>query len=103
MDTACGAKEIRACSELLGPVPIIDPNPHAGRQVPGVGIRARRVASRLPAGRLRERTSVERVDGCLKAGFSGRRIHARGPVKVMARPMFGVCALSVDQLIRQPH
>ena len=107
MDSAYDAKEIRACSEQLGHVPIIDPNPRirARKQALEAEARARRVANRLPAERrrLRERSTAERVNGRRKDEFGGRRIHVRGPVKVMAHLMFGVCVLSVDQLIRLLH
>ena len=65
----------------------------------------RRAADRFPAERprLRERSNAERVNGRLKDEFGGRRIHVRGHLKVMAHLMFGVCVLSVDQLIRLLH
>ena len=53
--------------------------------------------------RLRERSTVERVNGRLKDEFGGRRIHVRGHAKVMTHLMFGIRALSVDQLIRLLH
>ena len=53
--------------------------------------------------RLQERTNVERVNGRLKDECGCRRIHVRGNVKVMAHLMFGICVLSVDQLIRPLH
>ncbi len=106
-DSAYDAKEIRACSKQLGHVPIIDPNPRtrARKLALEAEARARRVANRLPADRqrLQERTNVERVNGRLKDECGGRRIHVRGPVKVMAHLMFGICVLSIDQLIRLLH
>ena len=107
MDSAYDAKEIRTCSKELGHVPIIDPNPRtrARKLALEAEARARRVANRLPADRrrLQERTNVERVNGRLKDECGGRRIHVRGPVKVMTHLMFGICVLSVDQLIRLLH
>ena len=107
MDSAYDAAEIRACSRKLGHVPIIDPNPRtrARKQALEAEARARRAAGRLPAERrrLRERSTVERVNGRLKDEFGGRRIQVRGHAKVMAHLMFGVCVLSVDQLIRLLH
>ena len=107
MDSAYDATEIRACSEQLGHVPIIDPNPRsrARKQALAAEARARRVANHRPAERrrLRERSNAERVNGRLKDEFGGRRIHVRGHLKVMTHLMFGVCALSVDQLIRLLH
>ncbi len=104
MDSAYDAAEIRACSERLGHVPIIDPNPRTRerKQAIQTEARARRAARRVPAERrrLRERSNVERVNGRLKDEFGGRRIYVRGPAKVMTHLMFGICALSVDQLFR---
>ena len=107
MDSAYDAAEIRACSKKFGHIPIIDPNPRtrARKQAIETEARARRVAGHLPAERqrLRERSTVERVNGRLKDEFGGRRIHVRGHAKVMTHLMFGICALSVDQLIRLLH
>ena len=107
MDSAYDAAKIRVCSRKLGHVPIIDPNPRtrARKQALEAQARARRAAGRLPAERRRrrERSTVERVNGRLKDEFGGRRIQVRGHAKVMAHLMFGICALSVDQLIRLLH
>lgn len=48
--------------------------------------------------RLAERTMVERVYSRLKDEFGGRTVRVRG--KVMAHLMFGVLALTVDQLLK---
>jgi hypothetical protein len=50
--------------------------------------------------RLRERTMVERVYSRLKDEFGGRSIRVRGASKIMAHLMFGVLALTVDQLLK---
>jgi transposase len=50
--------------------------------------------------RLRERTMVERVYSRLKDEFGGRSIRVRGATKIMAHLMFGVLALTVDQLLK---
>jgi len=50
--------------------------------------------------RLRERTTVERVYSRLKDEFGGRSIRVRGASKIMAHLMFGVLALTVDQLLK---
>jgi hypothetical protein len=44
--------------------------------------------------------TVERVYGRLKDEFGGRMIRVRGPKKVMAHLMFGLLALTADQLLR---
>jgi hypothetical protein len=43
---------------------------------------------------------VERVYSRLKDEFEGRNIRVRGARKVMAHLMFGLLALTVDQLSR---
>jgi hypothetical protein len=50
--------------------------------------------------RLRERSMSERVNGRLKDEFGARHIRVRGAKKVMAHLMFGVLALTVDQLLK---
>ena len=66
---------------------------------------ARRNAGHLPAEdvRYRERTTVERVNGRLKDEFGARHIRVRGHGKVLCHLMFGVLALTVDQLLRLLH
>ena len=43
---------------------------------------------------------VERVNGRLKDEFGGRYVRERGAAKVMAHLMFGVLALTADQLLK---
>ena len=50
--------------------------------------------------RFAERTMVERVYSRLKDEFGARIIRLRGPGKIMAHLMFGVLALTVDQLLK---
>jgi hypothetical protein len=101
MDSAYDAQHIDEHLRALGHVPIIDPH---GR---------RRSFSRLPAlvkpqrqlswaeeQRYRERTMVERVYARLKDEFGGREIRVRGAQKVMAHLMFGVLALTADQILK---
>jgi transposase len=52
------------------------------------------------ADRYRERTMVERVYSRLKDEFGGRYVRVRGASKVMAHLMFGVLALTADQLLK---
>ena len=42
----------------------------------------------------------ERVNARLKDEFGGRTLRVRGASKVMAHLMFGILALTVDQLLR---
>ena len=50
--------------------------------------------------RTRERSTVERVNGRLKDEFGGRHLRVRGPGKVWCHLMFGILALTVEQLMR---
>ena len=50
--------------------------------------------------RYRERSTVERVNGRLKDEFGGRHVRVRGHAKVLCHLMFGLLALTVDQLLR---
>ena len=52
------------------------------------------------ARRTRERSTVERVNGRLKDEFGGRHVRVRGPGKVRCHLMFGILALTVEQLMR---
>jgi hypothetical protein len=101
MDAAYDAGEIHAHSRSLGHVPIINPA-HRGRKTKNVIAQGKpqRQFSEAEEQRFEERTSVERVNARIKDEFGGRQIRVRGPVKVMAHLMFGVLALTVDQLLR---
>lgn len=50
--------------------------------------------------RYRERSAVERVFSRLKGQYGAARVRVRGAVKVMAHLMFGVLALTADQILR---
>ena len=50
--------------------------------------------------RYNERTSAERVNARLKDEFGGRNVRVRGHAKVLCHLMFGIVALTVDQLMR---
>jgi hypothetical protein len=50
--------------------------------------------------RFRERTAVERVYARLKDEFGGNFVRVRGAAKVMAHLMFGILALTADQILR---
>jgi hypothetical protein len=50
--------------------------------------------------RYRERTAAERVNARLKDEFGGRQVRVRGHAKVLCHLMFGLLALTVDQLMR---
>jgi transposase len=91
MDAAYDCEDIKAYSRKLGHVPVIDPNRRRGEK------RSLDPAKKV---RYKERTTVERVFGRLKDEFGGRMIRVRGPAKVMAHLMFGILALTADQLLK---
>jgi hypothetical protein len=43
---------------------------------------------------------IERVNARIKDEFGGKHVRVRGAAKVMAHLMFGIVALTVDQLLR---
>ena len=105
MDAAYDAAEIRAHSESLGHVPIIDVNPRnsaALKRDLQQEAKARRTLGQGYAKdvRYRERSTVERVNGRLKDEFGARQVRVRGHSKVLCHLMFGILALTVDQLLR---
>src|ERR1017187_4119321 len=103
MDSAYDAPEIRARSNALGHVPIIDVNPRRGGKVAhGDEARAKRRANYRLAEDLRynERSAAERVNSSLKDSYGGRSVRVRGQDKVFCHLMFGILALTVEQLMR---
>ena len=91
MDAAYDSQIIRDHSRSLGHEPIIDYNNRGSEK---------RTFAPHEAIRFRERTTVERVYARLKDEFGGRMIRVRGPAKVMASLMFGIVALTADQILR---
>jgi hypothetical protein len=105
MDAAYDTVEIRQRSRSLGHVPLIDINPRRNRALledsRREDQRLQRIGFQMPeAIRYNERTSSERVNGRLKDEFGCRHVRVRGAAKVMCHCMFGVLALTADQLIR---
>ncbi len=49
--------------------------------------------------RYKERSTVERVNGRLKDEFGGRVVRVKGSAKVMCHLMFGILALTGNQLM----
>lgn len=91
MDAAYDAAQIWEQSRELGHVPIIDKNPRGKEVVP---------MAPHEAVRYNERTTAERCNSRLKETFGGRSVMVRGADKVMLHLMFGVLALSADQLLK---
>ena len=105
MDSAYDAPIIRENSKALGHVPIIDINPRRNTKLKEeLRAEARRFEllhfERPEDRRYNERTTVERVYARLKDEFGGRMIRVRGYAKVMTHLMFGILALTADQLMR---
>jgi hypothetical protein len=103
MDSAYDAPEIYAASRALGHVPIIDPKPRRGTKAEcAAEARAKRRANYQLAEERRydERTSSERVNGRLKDNYGANDVRVRGHDKVFCHLMFGVLALTIEQLMR---
>lgn len=94
MDAAYCSKELHEHCRTLGHVPLIDHNPRSGEKEP---------FEPADAVRYRERSAAERTNARLKDEFGARHIMVRGHSKVMSHLMFGVLALSADQLMRLRH
>jgi hypothetical protein len=91
MDAAYCSVELRAHSRSIGHVPLIDHNPRKGEKIE---------FAPAEAIRYNERTVAERSNARLKDEFGGNTIMVKGDVKVMGHLMFGILALSADQLMR---
>ena len=105
MDSAYDAPIIKEHSKSLGHVPIIDTNPRCNKtlkeELKAESQRADLINFERPEDRrYNERSNVERVNGRLKDEFGGRMVRVRGCAKVMSHLMFGILALTADQLFR---
>lgn len=101
MDSAYDAESIREYSEQLGHIAIIDPKaPQNQRTELPSRRKPKRELSPAQKLRYRERTTVERAYARLKDEFGARSVRVRGAQKVMAHLMFGVLALTADQLLK---
>jgi len=104
MDAAYDAPQIKQHSESLGHVPLIDENPRGKQRKAEVEAELKRKRKAgyktSEAIRYNERGTVERVNGRLKDDFGARMVRVKGHAKVMAHLMFGVIALTVDQLMK---
>ena len=105
MDAAYDSEEIGWHSYLSGHVPIIDVNTRRNKEWKKE--LAREACARHCAGysdprkvRYNERSTVERVNSRIKDSYGGRHVRVRGHEKVFCHLMFGVLALTIDQLMR---
>lgn len=92
MDAGYDAQIIRDHSRSLGHVPLIDFNRRHENDT--------RAFMLHEAQRYKERSTAERVNARLKDEFGAMMVHVRGHAKVMTHLMFGIIALTVDQLMR---
>ena len=100
MDAAYDATEIKEHSRELGHVPIIRAVKRGRKEIPFQGVQPAPEFTWAEADRFKERTMVERVYARLKDEFGGRQIRVRGARKIMAHLMFGVLALTADQILK---
>jgi hypothetical protein len=104
MDSAYDVPQIHAMSRELGHIPLIDAHPRRDQalknELAAEKKRCRRVGHKTPETiRYNERSTVERVNARLKDEFGGRVVRVRGHAKVMCHLMFGILALTANQMI----
>jgi hypothetical protein len=104
MDSAYDAPEIHEYSRRLDHIPLIDTNPRRNKalkeELANESKRCKVVNYQTAeAQRYNERSTVERVNGRLKDEFGARAVRVRGHAKVMCHLMFGILALTADQLL----
>ncbi len=105
MDAAYDVEGILNHSKSLGHVPLVDRNPRRDKEL-ALELKAEVKRQRFihlespESIRYKNRTNAERVNSRLKDEFGGRTVRVRGGVKVMCHLMFGVLALTADQLMR---
>jgi len=91
MDAAYCSSVLREHSRSLGHVPLIDHNPRKGEKIEFTPSEAQR---------YKERSQAERTNARLKDEYGGRYVRVRGNAKVMSHLMFGMLALTAEQLMR---
>lgn len=105
MDAAYDVPGILNHSKSLGHVPLVDKNPR-GNKALAEELEAESRWQKLihmespETIRYNERTNAERVNSQLKDNFGGRKVRVRGAAKVMCHLMFGILAMTADQLLR---
>lgn len=91
MDAAYCSGVLREHSRSLGHVPLIDHNPRRGEKIEFTPSEAQR---------YKERSQAERTNARLKDDYGGRQVRVKGNAKVMSHLMFGILALTAEQLMR---
>jgi hypothetical protein len=104
MDSAYDVPQIHDMSRQLGHIPLIDVHPRRDKalkdELTAENKRCRLVGHKTAeAIRYNERSTVERVNARLKDEFGGRVVRVRGHAKVMCHLMFGLLALTANQMM----
>jgi hypothetical protein len=104
MDSAYDVPQIHEISRQLGHVPLIDINPRRDmalkKELEVEEKRCHQIGHQTAVAiRYNERGTVERVNARLKDEFGGRVVRVRGHAKVMCHLMFGVLALTANQMM----
>ena len=104
MDSAYDVPQIHDLSQQLGHIPLIDINPRRNQalkeEIAAENKRCQLVGHKTcEAIRYNERSTVERVNARLKDEFGGRVVRVRGHAKVMCHLMFGILALTANQMM----
>ncbi len=104
MDSAYDAPQIHEVSRQLGHIPLIDKHPRRDKElkaeIKAEKERCRRVGHQIAGTeRYKERSTVERVNARLKDEFGGRVVRVKGHAKVMCHLMFGILALTGNQMM----
>jgi len=104
MDSAYDNPQTHAVSRELGHIPLIDKHPRRDKELKAE-IKAENKRCRIVGHqtaetvRYKERSTVERVNARLKDEFGGRVVRVKGPAKVMCHLMFGILALTSNQMM----
>jgi transposase len=104
MDSAYDVPQIHDMSRQLGHIPLIDVHPRRDKalkdELKAENKRCRLVGHKTAeAIRYNERSTVERVNARLKDEFGGRVVRVRGHAKVLCHLMFGLLALTANQMM----
>ena len=104
MGSAYDVPQIHDMSRQLGHIPLIDVHPRRDKalkdELTAEKRRCRRIGHKTAeAIRYNERSTVERVNARLKDEFGGRVVRVRGHAKVMCHLMFGLLALTANQML----
>ena len=105
MDAGYDVEGIIDHSLSLGHVPLVDKNPRRNKnlaeELKAESKRQKLIHWRNPEKiRYNERTTAERANSRLKDDFGGRMVRVRGHSKVLCHLMFGILALTADQLMK---